>query len=862
MASTLEGLVFDGLDLNDRTNLILQGFEFLPARKRQEWAQGADTDGALLIRDPLFDNAELVVRLRVAKQTTMNLALAKLTALSAKLEEAEQQPDGLALVWTPATATTSMTMYVLSGQVDGLPISLSGDDAGWFLLAPVITLRLTCKPFGYGTPLANITDDFSTNTIANYTFDSGSGTLSITGGQLVPSTTGGKEVYYSAAPYSFSDQQVTLKVVTGAAVAGSFGVILRRLDANNYLLLQHSAAQLQIVKKDGGAFTTLATAAFVLSTATSYWIRGRAEGNTLTVEAFTSAPTAVSVPAATATYALSTVPADATKFGVGISGQAGFRFASNGTDYRYDDFSIEPNLARSSSPIVTSYLAGVPGDVPAEGRLIVTDGSSQNRRYVEWGLEWRYMDGTLVLLLDSDSLVTSGFSGTGTTRTGAYDPNAAGNNVVRGTLYGSPTAVCGTGNQSHVGTYRVKARVYASAAGQYVRFAWQEGDGPYRANAYAVPSVSAGFSEVDLGLINIPPKQLGTQRWSGRVEGYTVGAPGTDTLDVDHLVFVPAGEGYGRARGQLVVEDSTVAVARDEFNQAAGALNAKTADVGGAWATSGDATDFSVSGSGTVSRTATADAARGRFAISGAAASALQASSVDISSTVLPLSASDIPQMGLVSRWVDASNYCGAVVTYNSGIAHYAVYVLCRVAAVDVYTAYSAALPTLAVNTYYRLTMAVDASGNIYVWLCPRGSSSGDPVFVGQHSSVATGGALASGKPGFQDFHFGGLAATRTYDNFLSWVPNLPTSLYSTRQMEFRSDGAIRQDSTGTYYGPTPAYRGSRFMVPPAGDENRTSRVLVKADRNDIEAASDEPVGDTLQAQVLWTPRYLLPKSS
>jgi hypothetical protein len=182
----------------------------------------------------------------------MNLALAKLTALSAKLEEAEQQPDGLALVWTPATSTTSMTMYVLSGQVDGLPISLSGDDAGWFLLAPVITLRLTCKPFGYGTPLANITDDFSTNTIANYTFDSGSGTLSITGGQLVPSTTGGKEVYYSAAPYSFSDQQVTLKVVTGAAVAGSFGVILRRLNANNYLLLQHSAAQLQIVKKDGG----------------------------------------------------------------------------------------------------------------------------------------------------------------------------------------------------------------------------------------------------------------------------------------------------------------------------------------------------------------------------------------------------------------------------------------------------------------------------------------------------------------------------------------------------------------------------------------------------------------------------------
>jgi len=76
--------------------------------------------------------------------------------------------------------------------------------------------------------------------------------------------------------------------------------------------------------------------------------------------------------------------------------------------------------------------------------------------------------------------------------------------------------------------------------------------------------------------------------------------------------------------------------------------------------------------------------------------------------------------------------------------------------------------------------------------------------------------------------------------------------------MEVRQDGAIRQDSTGTYYGPVPAYRGSRFLVPPAGDENRTSRILVKAHRNDIETELSANVTDNLTIQAIVTPRYLV----
>jgi hypothetical protein len=79
---------------------------------------------------------------------------------------------------------------------------------------------------------------------------------------------------------------------------------------------------------------------------------------------------------------------------------------------------------------------------------------------------------------------------------------------------------------------------------------------------------------------------------------------------------------------------------------------------------------------------------------------------------------------------------------------------------------------------------------------------------------------------------------------------------YSGRSAEIRSDSAIRQDSTGTYYGPIPSHRGAHFFVPPAGDENRTSRVLVKARRSDIDTAVDANVTDSTTVAVHLTPRY------
>jgi hypothetical protein len=657
---------------------ILQGYDVPPPNKRQEWAQGADIDGALLVRDPLFDNREITLRLRVAQQATMDLALTQISLISKKLEEAEQQPDGLALVWTPAGSVNSVTFYVLSGSIDGLPISLTGDDAGWFLRAPVITVKLICKPKWYGTP--------------------------------------------------------------------------------------------------------------VTSSTTS-----------------------------------------------------------------------------SATPFVTMTIPSVGGDVPAEGRLLITDAATQDRRFAVWGLEQRYYDPATSLLVESDDLVTSGYTGFQTTRTGAYDVGG-GNTVVRGTLTGQPTALCASGTLSHVGTYRVLARIWAGGTigTQYVRLAWQEGDGPYRANSYAVPPARGTFSEVDLGLITVPPKQLGTQRWQGRIESYTTGTPGTDFLEIDFATLIPAAEGYGKARGEAVADTPTVMTSRDEFDQTAGSLTGKTAPVGGNWAGAGDTDDFTMDTTNhRAKRDALGDATNvGRDVLLG---SAMTTMAVQVTTGGI---AGD-GWNGLQARHVDANNKLKVVV--RGFITQVGIAVIKRKASTETTISPGdgilSAIPAIGsagVGYYYlssagsyltgpqvQMRIAVMADGSWFLWAAPLGSPL---VFIdgGQDADLATGGTLASGKAGIYDEATGTIG--RYYDNFSAWVPTIPTVLYSGRVAEIRSDGAIRQDSTGVYYGPMPAYRGARFLVPPAGDENRTSRLFVMARRNDIEVLPSGNVTDNLTVQTIVTP--------
>lgn len=542
---------------------------------------------------------------------------------------------------------------------------------------------------------------------------------------------------------------------------------------------------------------------------------------------------------------------------------------------------VTTSTTTSTTPLLTLTVTSVPGDVPAEARLVVSDNATKDRWYVAWGLEQRYYNAATSLLLDSDDLTTSGFAGSQTTRSGSYDPNAAGNNVIRATLTTIPVAICGTGNQSHVGTYRVMARVYASDVATWVRLSWKEGDGPLNSNPYVQVPAEDDFTELDLGLISIPEKLLGTQRWQGQVEAYSTVSGAT--LDVDYISLVPAGEGYGKARTILSDDAAQTFSARDDFETPSIGtdLTGTTAPVGGVWAEAGDVDGYTIQDSiyasqgaggaaGKIARrTAVSDVDlnTGHYEILGATNytnTVVQADFARANIKTDELAAGEELRRGVIARYVDTSNWLMAVLRAHpsSGAGQgvtatetFAVYI--RVGGGTPTQLGLVALDEAHAN-FHSVKLLADSAGHWYAYAGP--TLPGTPQLSGYHSALATGGALDDGKPGLYDAYNDSAANTREVNNFLAWTWVTPPVIHSGQSIEFRSDEVQREDSTGTYWGDPPSYRGADFFLPEAGDPARISRIAVMARRNDIETMAEPNVTDSTQAAVSYTPRFLWPR--
>ncbi len=422
--------------------------------------------------------------------------------------------------------------------------------------------------------------------------------------------------------------------------------------------------------------------------------------------------------------------------------------------------------------------------------------------------------------------------------------------MFRGTLTTLPIAVCGTGNLGHIGTFHAFAHVYAAAANAgtvAARFSWQDGDGPFRSNAYALPPVANAWSEVDLGIVTVTEKALGTQKWSGIAEALSTVVG--ETVDFDYIYLVPAAEGYGEARAAFAYKASTLLLARDEFTgtTAGNALNARVAPLGGTWATSGATTDyvFADVGGESLSRSTTSDGGP-RLAVLGST------NYTNIEAGVLFYLTGAVTQFqGLIVRYVDASNYLR--LEYIQG----AFKVIKRIAGTETTIASGTGGSSTSNNPAMAMRVVIYSSGLGYAYLL---SANGGVItylpFL--DSTLATGGTLATGKPGLYDMSPIG-TSVRYYDDFYAATPAAaPITCHSSQSIEFRHDQTIREDSTGTYWGPPPAYRGSRFLVPVAGTRGRKVRVALVGRRQDTVTNADENVADNLTGQVNYTPRYVV----
>lgn len=518
----------------------------------------------------------------------------------------------------------------------------------------------------------------------------------------------------------------------------------------------------------------------------------------------------------------------------------------------------------SSDPVLSILLANVPGHVDAEAIVTVTDAATQARGHVEGGLG---PNSAAPLLIDSASLVTGGFAGTATTRTGAYSANG----VIRATLAPLPQAVCGTGDLGHVGAHLAKARVWASSTDVGVRLAYRTGDGDYSFTPWLTPQVGGDFCEVDFGPLTIREVTAGTQKWDGRIEAKsaTVG----DTLDADYIEVLPADRRW-KLRSPYAYR-AGVMVAYDDFGGSGPgvALHGLAAQVGGPWATAGAATDFftadepePLDGDTTVVRSTTSDGGVFRRAVLGTTSytDTEVGTGVGVGGALSAIASG--PTMSVMARHIDASNHLLGYLNHEffpgvvGGTHAWTLTIKKVVAGTATVIAYMTALHTAAIGPKsHRLRMVCFASGRASLDLLDRTSDVPLASIAVVDSALATGGALASGTPGIADSNSSGVATDRWYDNvYVAIPPAEPLVINQGRSLEIRHDSCERQSADGLTWG-TVMPRGGRVYVPCAGPEAGVTRLWTKARRNDIDVVADSQVADSTKLKVAVRPRYRLP---
>jgi hypothetical protein len=520
-----------------------------------------------------------------------------------------------------------------------------------------------------------------------------------------------------------------------------------------------------------------------------------------------------------------------------------------------------------AEPLQTLY-AKVGGDVPAEARLIFKDKATQDRRYVQWGRDVVPDESNPALLITAASLTTTGFSGEAKTRSGAYSEEK----VKRATAVSSATTMAGTGRIEHVGTFAVYLRVYATSEDARFRISYRNGDGPLVPLNWKQPPVIEGFSDIYMGEVSLDEVDLGMQTSEIRIEIMSAGS--AIEVDLNYLTLIPTLKGSGKARG-LAQVDPIKALVFDDFSQTAGNLEGKALPLGGvSWAETNKtgAEGFKVDGEGLVYRT-TGDGSlsKGCFAQAGATSYTGFYATVTAPAGcqfVLPTAESET-YLGILARYVSTESHMRAslraVERAKALGGGYAIWVTVdkRIAGSGTELGhFEIAAIFTHTSQWVELVEAIDLALSCTAAGVWEARINGETILSGTDTDLGSSGTLKTGKVGLYDGTIlSGKTATRRLDKFGIWeLPEANRVCYSGRQVEFRSDGCLRQDSTGTYDGPPSVYRGANFYLEPEGEAGLINRTVVRGRGNDVEEEADSTVTDKQSVEIVVRERFLIPR--
>lgn len=248
----------------------------------------------------------------------------------------------------------------------------------------IVTIGLVCDPFGLADAY-DVSDDFSVDTLgsdgkynlggADWTVTnwSGTGSAAVAGGLLTTaSATGVTLLRHTGSGSEYGDVQVTAKVRFSSIATNKYaGLLLRFVDSSNFVRAYFQsdgagAGTIVISAIEDDVPSSAATGAITtLAANTDYWIRARVEGNVVTAEWFTTAPTPTGSPTHTVSYTLSEPRRRV--FGAGVYSEAGLTWNTQGSGtISFDDFRVQALTYRNVTfPTVLSLEGDWGGTVEA-----------------------------------------------------------------------------------------------------------------------------------------------------------------------------------------------------------------------------------------------------------------------------------------------------------------------------------------------------------------------------------------------------------------------------------------------------------------------------------------------------------------
>ena len=218
----------------------------------------------------------------------------------------------------------------------------------------------------------------------------------------------------------------------------------------------------------------------------------------------------------------------------------------------YGDMVTLDTISASGETQAVLQQGGVPavigGDYLGRAQITVINGSATAQYGLIWGFRaHNYSSATAAgMIWPAASTLTPAAGATVSALSGAR-----GGQTIAKSVSGAWADVA-YGSGTHVGSYRVKARVYSASSGVQLRLGWAIGDrshGLQFSSPVTVPGPTA-FYLVDLGQVRFDPLPIGAQQWAYAIQA-TQPSGASATVYLDMLYLQPLDEPSGQLEGDV-----------------------------------------------------------------------------------------------------------------------------------------------------------------------------------------------------------------------------------------------------------------------------------------------------------------------